>query len=237
MSTPFLQIKGLRYRLGNHTLLDDVNYSAGEGNCIALLGANGAGKSTLLDICYGLTKPDAGQVRWFGHSIDNVRDDLSLVLQRPMFLNRSVSANLQYVLKTRGVPRRLRTGRIAQVLRRVGLDDKAGVSAYHLSGGEQKCLSIARAGLLVPRVMLLDEPTAQLDYVSEGRVERLILDMISEGVRIILTSHNLAQVQRMCDEVIFLDRGRVITCTTKHRFFHEVSHPAVRNFIKSQSLV
>lgn len=232
-----LRIDSLSYAPGGRVLLDKISYAGGDGGCTALLGPNGAGKSLLLEMCHGLRTPDEGDIFWFGRRLNGLRDDIAITLQKPTFLMRSVYANLRYVLGVRRTPRAQRDARIRGILAEVGLEDKADDPVSALSGGEQQCLSIARALLLEPRAVLLDEPTAQLDLAATERVERIMTRLRNAGTKVIFTSHNPAQVRRLCDEVIFMDKGSLVACAPRDEFFTHISHPAARAFIRSQSLL
>ena len=232
-----LQINNVSYVVNGRPLLDDISHVGEGAGCVALLGPNGAGKSLLLEICHGLLKPSSGGVRWFGRDVTRIRDDVSMTLQKPMFLSRSVHANLRYVASVQGGERAGREERVRRVLDEVGLEDKADESVRNLSGGEQQCLSIARALLSAPRALLLDEPTAQLDLLATERVERIIQRLKSTGIKIVFTTHSPAQVRRLCDEVMFINKGRLIACAPCEDFFRDISHPAVDAFVRSQSLL
>ncbi len=227
-----LSVEAVDYEVNGNALLKNVNCQSKMGVCTALLGANGAGKSSLLEICHGLLKPSRGRVLWFGSEVCSPRSDVGMVLQKTVFLNRSVYANLEYVLKLRGLPRKQWAQKITNVLREVRLEHKAHNHAHDLSGGEQQCLSIARVRLSAPRVILLDEPTAQLDFAACASVEKVLKDLKKEGVKIIFTTHNLAQVRRLSEEVIFLDRGKLVVCTSCEKFFDQTSLPAVADFFQ-----
>lgn len=232
-----LRIDGISYAAGGRLLLDDIRHVDDDAGCAALLGPNGAGKTVLLEICHGLLKPDAGRVSWFGSTVSGIRNDVAMTLQHPVFLARSVCANLDYVLGIRKAARASRPAAIRRVLEEVGLAHKADDPVSALSGGERQCLSIARALLSEPRALLLDEPTSQLDLAATGRVESIIRRLSDTGIKVVLTSHNPAQVRRLCDKVMFMDRGRMIACAPRDKFFNHISHPAVDAFIRSQSLL
>ena len=231
-----LRMDNVCYSVRGRVLLENISYTGEGSGCVALLGPNGAGKSVLLEICHGLIRPTSGSISWFGEKAGGMRDDVVMTLQKPMFLARSVTANLNYMLDVQACPRPARAARIAEVLREVNLEHKAEDEVSNLSGGEQQCLSIARALLSEPRAILLDEPTAQLDMASTENIERIINRLKNSGIKIIFTTHSPAQVRRLCDEVIFIDKGRLITCAPCEDFFKHISHPAVNAFVCSQSL-
>jgi tungstate transport system ATP-binding protein len=139
-----------------------------------VLGPNGAGKSVLLKLCHGLLRPTRGEVRWAGATPDDTRRRQGMVFQRPVLLRRSVG---QPAASAQGARRAAREARAlaAEALRAAGLAAFARQSARTLSGGEQQRLAIARAWVLKPEVLLLDEPTANLDPEATRAIEELIL--------------------------------------------------------------
>jgi len=129
------------------------------------------------------------------------------VFQRPVMLRRSVAANVGYALAQAGVPRKARAERVANLLDRVGLADLAERPARRLSGGEQQRLALARALARSPEILLLDEPTANLDPAATRAVEDIVLTAAESGIKIVMASHDLGQVRRLAGDVIFLVRG------------------------------
>ena len=132
------------------------------------------------------------------------------MFQRPVLLRRSVRANVEHALASRNISRAERIDRTDTVLEKTGLTELAERNARVLSGGEQQRLALARAWALKPRVLFLDEPTAHLDPAATALVEEIINDIDSEGVRILMVSHDLGQVRRIADDVLFLHNGRLV---------------------------
>ncbi|ARE38849.1 ABC-type tungstate transport system, ATP-binding protein [Rhodovulum sp. P5] len=205
-----LEVTGLGLTLGGSELISGLDLRLRPTGLTVVMGPNGAGKSLLLRLLHGLIAPSRGTVRWGGLPMSPaVMRRQALVFQKPVLLRRSVAANVDFVLRARGVDRRRRDALLA----RVGLADKAGQAARHLSGGEQQRLCLARALATEPEVLLLDEPTASLDPSSCHAIESIIRDAACNGVRVILVSHDVGQARRLADDVVFLHRGRV----TEHR--------------------
>jgi tungstate transport system ATP-binding protein len=142
-----------------------------------------------------------------------------MVFQRPILLRRSVAANISYALRLRGMPRRQRQTAVDEALQQAGLGELARRSARLLSGGEQQRLALARARVLKPRVLLLDEPTANLDPAATKAVEALLAQISETGTRIILTTHDLGQARRLADTVLFLHRGQLLEHAHAAEFF------------------
>jgi tungstate transport system ATP-binding protein len=202
-----------------------------------VIGPNGAGKSLLLRLCHGLLAPSEGRILCNGGTEGvgpDVRARQAMVFQRPVHLRRSAFANLTYALGARGVPRPQRRARAMATLERFGLGRLADRPARVLSGGEQQRLALARAWLLEPELLLLDEPTAALDPSSTKAVEGAINLFAREGVTIVMTTHDLGQARRHADEVVFLAGGRLIEQGPAAEFFDRPRTPEARAFLKGE---
>ena len=232
MSASRLTISNLSYAVRGHVLLDGINFTSAPDACVALVGANGSGKTTLLRLCHGLVEPSGGTVLWGKARPGELGRRIAMVFQKPCLLRRSAYANVNYALRLHGFSREDRQRRIGEVFARVGLEHRAGYQAFSLSGGEQQRLAVARACALSPEVILMDEPTARLDMESTAKVEAVITGLKREGVKIILVSHNFAQVRRLCDEVIFLDQGHLVAHTRCDEFFNTPRDPLICDFIR-----
>jgi tungstate transport system ATP-binding protein len=149
-------------------------------------------------------------------------------------LRRSALANVTYALKLAGVGRRERTLRAEDVLEAVGLSQVATRAARVLSGGEQQKLALARAWALGPEVLFLDEPTANLDPLATRDVETIIGQIRAGGTKIVMTTHNLGQARRIGDEILFIDRGRLLERTRVEDFFARPASAEATAFIKGE---
>lgn len=211
-------IEDLRKSYGGEFTLDVERLEIGDGGVTALLGPNGSGKSTLLGIVAGIVPADRGEIRMGELELDprapapvRWRRRVTLLAQKPFLFNATVRENLAWGLKLRGIPRRAREEKIARVLSRMGLGGFARRNARDLSGGEAQMVALARAIVLDPRLLLLDEPTAHIDRGNAARVEELILSLASGPYpAVVLATHNLPQARRLARTVIELDEGRFI---------------------------
>lgn len=204
-----------------------------------IIGPNGAGKTLFLKLCHGLVAPEEGVVRWHGAAArDGMlrRQRQAMVFQRPVLLRRTASANIDYVLKIRGLARPERAERCADLLKQTGLSRLATTQARALSFGEQQRLALARALALDPEVLFLDEPTASLDPASAHLVEGLIEQAVDTGMKIIMSSHDLKQAERMADEIIFLHRGRIKERQDAKTFFNGPENDLARDFLEGKIL-
>jgi len=203
----------------------------GEG-ITAVLGENGAGKSSLLRLLAGLSTPAGGTITWGGSR--SAPAAIRWVAQQPQFLRASVVANLWVAASALPGRRAEKRRQIERLLERVGLAARADEPATRLSGGERQRLALARAWLAMPQLLLLDEPTANLDPGATQAVERLIQEMRSSGIRIVMTTHHLAQASRLSDEVLFLSAGRIAEVTPTRQFFAGLKSEAARRFVQSE---
>jgi tungstate transport system ATP-binding protein len=206
-------LHGVDVRFGRVQALDGATLSIHSGERVALIGANGSGKSTLLRVLHGLAPHAAGT---FASRVP--RRAQAMLFQRPHMLRASVRNNVALALWLHGRrwPDAQREAGVA--LDRVGLAELAGRNARTLSGGQQQRMALARAWVLQPEVLFLDEPTASLDPTAKRDVEALIADAC-DGRTLVFASHNLGQVKRLASRVIYLQRGRVLVDLPVHEFF------------------
>lgn len=218
---------------GGLPLLADLDTRLEAGPRSIVLGPNGAGKSLFLRLAHGLIAPSRGRVHWRG---ERPARRQAMVFQRPVLLRRSVAANLDYVLRLRGLPSTQRREQRAAVLERTGLTALAARPARVLSGGEQQRLALARAWALEPEVLLLDEPTANLDPTGTRAVEAIIQAIHEAGTKIVMTTHDLGQARRLADEILFLHQGRLLEQAPAARFFEAPASPEAAAFLKGDLL-
>ena len=207
------------------------------GEIFALVGPSGAGKSTLLRLLAMLETPTSGTVTLHlnGRAVEaesaSVEDrrQVTMVFQRPFLMSRSVRDNVAYGLKIRG---RESDAAVANALERVALTSLAGADARSLSGGEMQRVAVARCLVVEPRVLLLDEPTANLDPYNVRLIEDLIREQNERyGTTIVLVTHNIFQAQRLADRVGLLLDGRLIEVAPRDRFFDVPRDERTRAFI------
>jgi tungstate transport system ATP-binding protein len=210
-----LRVSGLRLDLGGRPVLNGLDLTLGAAGCTVIIGANGAGKSQLLRLLHGIAQPTSGHIDWNGQSAAAVTHRQALLFQKPVLLRRSVLANLEFVLKSRGLPKHL----CATLLDHVGLTHKANQPARLLSGGEAQRLALARALATDPDILLLDEPTASLDPASVNRIEQIVQLAIARGTRVLFVTHDIGQARRMADDVVFLHQGQVTEHAAATQFF------------------
>ena len=231
-----LTFQNVSFEIGGIRLIKDLNCTLEAGPRTMILGANGAGKSLFLRLCHGLIRPTTGRVLWQGAKGRDPADAQAMVFQRPVMLRRSVAANVDYALKLRGMAAAERRAAVEDALGHTGLRRLADNPARVLSVGEQQKLALARAWALQPEVLFLDEPTASLDPTATHAVEQIINAIDAAGTRIVMTTHDLGQARRLGDEVMFLNRGRLLEKTPAERFFSEPENDLAQAFLKGELL-
>ncbi|MFZ5918075.1 MAG: phosphate ABC transporter ATP-binding protein [Chloroflexota bacterium] len=210
------------------------------GEVLALVGPSGAGKSTLLRLLNFLEPPSSGRIRFldveFGASQPMplpYRRRVTTVFQRPILLNRSVQANVGYGLGLRG--RRDADGEIESALEQVGLAGLARQRARTLSGGEAQRVALARAIVLRPDVLLLDEPTANLDPYNVGLIEEIVTRLNRErGTTLVLVTHNVFQARRLARRVALMLEGQIVEVGDIEAFFESPQDPRTAAFVRGE---
>jgi tungstate transport system ATP-binding protein len=215
--TPIYSLRNIEKSYGKKTALTINRLDLLPGRIYSLTGANGAGKSTLLQLLALLDRPNTGEIRFDGEEVGwrwrdlrRWRKKVTLVHQSPYLFDMTVFQNLILGLRLRGRITRNDRQRVLDTLQAVGLDGFAERRAKELSGGEMQRVALARALSLEPRVLLLDEPTANIDQVSSDYFEKLLLELPQQGMTVILSSHNSSQTQRLADETLNLSKGYLV---------------------------
>ena len=229
-----LVARGVQFEINDRQIIDDVSFWIGSSGRTVILGPNGAGKSVLLRLCHGLLQPTGGEIRWGDLSVAQAREQQAMTSQQPVLLRRTVAGNLLHVLRVKGVPRGERQDLVDAALEQAGLADLGGRAARTLSGGQQQRLAIARAFVLKPKVLLLDEPTANLDPAAVRGVEELVDAIGAAGTKILMTTHDIAQARRLAADVMFLNHGRLLEHAPAAEFFTSPKDPAAAGFLAGE---
>ena len=205
----------LTKRYGTTTVVDDLSFAIAPGECLGVIGPNGAGKTTTIRMCLGLTEPDEGEIRALGLSMP--RDDRAIKAQLgvvsqfdsldPDF---SCAENLLVYGRYFGMAEAAIRGRIPALLEFAALSHKAQARPGELSGGMRRRLSLARALVNDPRLLLLDEPTTGLDPQARHLMWERLQVLLQQGKAILLTTHFMDEAERLCNRLLVLDHGRKI---------------------------
>ncbi len=233
------RLVGVRHAYGAspRTVLDIDSLVVRSGEILAIVGPSGAGKSTLLRLLNFLESPSSGEISFEGRPVPpdpplEVRRRVTTVFQRPALLNRSVLENVAYGLRLRGEST---NGRVTEALERVGLTALAHHSATELSGGEMQRVALARALVLRPDVLLLDEPTANLDPYNVGLIETIVREQNAvHGTTAVLVTHNIFQARRLASRVGLLLEGRLVGVLPCEEFFERPKDPRTAAFVRGE---
>ncbi len=229
------RIEDLKKEYAGRTVVDIARLDVRAGEVLALVGPSGAGKSTLLRLLNFLEQPTRGRIVYRGESVNGnvplkTRRQVTTVFQRPVLLRATARANVAYGLGLRG---ERGDGRIDAMLARVGLGDLAHAPAHKLSGGEMQRVALARALVVDPQVLLLDEPTANLDPYNVGLIEEIVREHNrARGTTIVLVTHNVFQAKRLARRVGLMLGGRLIEIAATKEFFDSAKDPRTAAFVR-----
>lgn len=223
-----LKINNLSYSANDNEILKNINFSCTEPKVTIIAGNNGSGKSTLLKILHGLIKTPNNVIQWGNYFISEVKEKQSMVFQTPILLNRTVYDNLHYVAIKKNITEK---NYIEKIMRKLNIKNISNINAKYISGGEKQKVSIAMSIIGNPKIIFLDEPTSQLDPVYKNEIESIIRNLSNNNIKIFMTSHDVSQIKRIGEEIIFLDNGRVIYQKCVKDFFSEEHCDLIKNYI------
>jgi polar amino acid transport system ATP-binding protein len=252
MSAAAIELRGVGKSFGALQVLRDVDFAVSNSEVVCLIGPSGSGKSTLLRCVNFLESYDAGEIRIDGKLIGYedgpggrrlmaarqlraMRREIGMVFQHfNLWPHMSALRNVaEPLLRVRNLPTAEATERARAVLTRVGLAEKADVYPGHLSGGQQQRVAIARALAMQPRLMLFDEPTSALDPELVGEVLEVMRSLASEGMTMLIVTHEMGFAAKVADRIAFIDAGRILAYGPPREVFHESSEPRVRQFLQT----
>lgn len=230
-----IQINNLWLKAHHKALLRDISVTIRENGITVIMGPNGAGKSLFIRCLHGLSQPDSGMINFAGTPLNSdIRQRQALIFQKPVLLKRTVQQNLAFVQRLRAD---ILMADIEKVLEQVGLRHLASQPVKQLSGGEQQRLALARALLLQPEMLFLDEASANLDPASVGQIENVLLDARKKGQKIILITHDIAQAKRLADDIIFLHHGQLCEYSPADEFFTRPMSEQAKAYLDGQILI
>jgi len=241
MNLPVLELKQLRKSFGDELVLEDISIKVPEHTATVFIGASGSGKSTLLRCINLLDQIDDGQILIDGEDIsavdvdpDLVRRKLGMVFQSfNLFPHMNVIENIILApTKVQGLDRDEAISQAYELLTRFGLKEKADQYPDRLSGGQQQRVAIIRSLALKPRLLLLDEITSALDPVLVNEVLSTVRDLKSEGMTMVLATHEMGFAKQVADEVCYLHNGRILEWGPPEKILESPTQPQTREFIK-----
>jgi lipopolysaccharide export system ATP-binding protein len=212
-----LSTESLRKVYGGRAVVNDVSIHVEPGEIVGLLGPNGAGKTTTFYMVVGLTRPDEGEVYLGEQEITDLpmylraKQGISYLPQEPsVFRKMTVEENLRSIFETLELPVNVQEQRADELIRRFGLDKVRKTQGYALSGGERRRVEIARALVLDPSFILLDEPFAGIDPIAVIDIQRIVQHLKSAGIGVLITDHNVRETLKITDRAYIINNGEIL---------------------------
>ena len=237
----FVQLEGVTKRFGDNLVLDRIDLTVDEHQVVCLIGASGSGKSTLLRCVNLLERVDEGRIVFDGLDLSNGKVDVNAMRRRigivfqayNLFPHMTVLQNVTLApRKVLGLGRRKAEARARELLRRIGLEEKAEEFPDRLSGGQQQRVAIARALAMDPKLMLLDEITSALDPQLVSEVLNLVRSLTDEfGMTMIIATHEMSFAREVADRVCFLDEGVILEEGPPDQIFSSPKEPRTQEFL------
>lgn len=236
MKKLILEVHKLQKTFGTFTAVNNVSFTADEGEIVGLLGPNGAGKTTTIQMLLGVLTPSSGSVKYFGHDLQTHREEIleqvnfsTTYTNLPWTL--SVTENLTFISYLYDIKHRKQ--RVNEIIELFKLQELAKKRMSELSAGQITRVNLAKAFVNRPKVLLLDEPTASLDPDIASYIRNIIMDYRDkEKTTILWTSHNMAEVEEMCDRVVFINRGTIIANDTPEKLARSIQIAHVELLVK-----
>ncbi len=236
-----IEINNLLVKRNERIVLGVEHLSISRGETLAVVGPNGAGKSTLLLILAQLLKPASGEIRFDGKSLREwneleYRRKISFVFQSPLLLDMTVEENVALGLTFRGAPKEQAKAEAAKWMKRLGVESLSARQASQLSGGEAQRVSLARAFVLNPELLLLDEPFAALDPPTRAKLIADLSALLAENHRAaVFVTHNLNEAAKLCHRIAVIVEGRLRQVGTARRIKSKPADETVRQFLSELS--
>lgn len=245
--TPIISIRGLRKSFADHVVLNGIDFDVWPRQVVVVIGPSGSGKSTFLRCCNGLEKAEGGRVEICGRTLvqdgrllpdadlNALREEVGMVFQSfNLFPHLSVLDNVTLgPRKLRGMSRADAEGQAGILLDKVGLTEKANAMPASLSGGQKQRVAIARALAMKPRVMLFDEPTSALDPELVGEVLQVMKLLASEGMTMMVVTHEMGFAREVADVVVVMDGGAIIESGPPEIIFSRPTQERTRGFLQA----
>ena len=235
-----IDVKNLSKSFGDHLVLDNLTEHISPGEKVVIIGPSGSGKSTFLRCLNLLEEPTSGAITFNGTlltdpkvNIDHVRRQMGMVFQHfNLFPNMTIRRNITLAPVRTGLMTQSEADETAtQLLRRVGLEDKANAYPGQLSGGQKQRIAIVRALAMNPKVMLFDEPTSALDPEMVGEVLAVMKELAADGMTMVVVTHEMGFAREVGSRVLFMDEGRIMEQGTPDQVFNHPQNPRLRDFL------
>ncbi len=236
-----IEIKNVSKWFGDFQVLTDVNETIERGQTVVICGPSGSGKSTLLRCVNGLEPYQKGEIIVDGTSLSDpktnkfkLRENIGMVFQRfELYPHKTAMQNITLApMKVRKWSREKAEEKAMQLLKRVGIPDKADAYPANLSGGQQQRVAIARSLAMEPRYMMFDEPTSALDPEMIKEVLDVMVNLAKEGMTMLCVTHEMGFAREVADEIIFMDFGKIVERGTYEEFFNNPKSDRAKEFLK-----
>ncbi|GAB1477286.1 hypothetical protein MASR2M70_21240 [Bacillota bacterium] len=234
-----INIEGIKKIYGSKTVLDLGGLHIEAGSFQGIIGPNGAGKSTLLNIISGIETQTEGRIYYGEGRTETIPyRRMTMVFQAPYLLHTTAEKNIAYPLKLRGWQDGDIKNRVEELMDELGLTGLRKQKAWTLSAGEMQKVALARALSFRPKLLLLDEPTANIDPATTGEIERMLKKINEEeGITIIIITHNLSQARRLCQNTLLLHNGILIETGPGDIMLREPENALTKAFINGELLL
>ena len=235
-----IDVKNLSKSFGDHLVLDDISEHIYPGEKVVIIGPSGSGKSTFLRSLNLLEEPSAGTITFDGveitspkTDIDKVRRQMGMVFQHfNLFPNMTIRMNITLAPVRTGLMTQAEADEKAmQLLRRVGLEEKADAYPNQLSGGQKQRIAIVRALAMNPKVMLFDEPTSALDPEMVGEVLQVMKELAADGMTMVVVTHEMGFAREVGNRILFMDGGKILEQGTPEAVFGNPQNPRLKDFL------
>ena len=237
-----ITVKNLKKNFGDLTVLKGIDVTIEKGECVVVIGPSGSGKSTFLRCLNRLEEPDGGEIDIEGtdllspHTdINEMRQRIGMVFQHfNLFPHKTILENVTLApIKLKKMPQKEAEDAALDLLRRVGIEDKASVYPSTLSGGQKQRVAIARSLAMNPQVMLFDEPTSALDPEMVGEVLDVMKNLAKEGMTMVVVTHEMGFAKEVANRVLFMADGVILEEGTPEEIFEHPHHERTKAFIKA----
>ena len=235
-----IDVKNLSKSFGDHLVLDDISEHIYPGDKVVIIGPSGSGKSTFLRSLNLLEEPSVGSITFDGveitspkTDIDKVRRQMGMVFQHfNLFPNMTIKKNITLAPVRTGLMTQAQADEKAmQLLRRVGLEEKADAYPNQLSGGQKQRIAIVRALAMNPKVMLFDEPTSALDPEMVGEVLAVMKELAADGMTMVVVTHEMGFAREVGNRILFMDGGKIVEQGSPDAVFNHPQNPRLRDFL------
>ena len=235
-----ITVKNLTKSFGDNHVLKNINEHIAPGEKVVIIGPSGSGKSTFLRCMNLLEVPTSGQIIFDGKditdphaNINEIREHMGMVFQHfNLFANLSVEQNLTLApVKLKRMSKDEAHAEAMELLKRVGLPDKADAYPSQLSGGQKQRIAIARSMMMKPKMMLFDEPTSALDPEMVGEVLEIIKSLAKNNMTCVIVTHEMGFAREVCNRVLFMDEGIIMEQGDPHQVFDHPQNPRTKDFL------